>query len=75
MTSLLALLPVIACFAFGYYWLRQRQKKREANLHAEMEAQKKALRLLGNAAIAMESGDKEGSKRLLDEANSLLNKK
>lgn len=75
MIRLLALLLIVACAALSFYLLRQRQKKREAALLAEMENQKKALRMLGNAAIAMESGNKEESKQFIDEANALLKKK
>lgn len=75
MTYTLLMLPLFALPALALLIHFRKQKKLEALLHTEMEAQKKALRLLGNAAIAMESGNKEESKQLLDEANALLKKR
>ena len=70
--TLTALLLLFLIVGILFQLNRSRQKAREKAIQEEVEIQRKATQLLGNAALAVERGDRATADHFLSEASKLL---
>jgi uncharacterized protein HemX len=71
-TTLAALLLLVICVGISFFIYRGKQNAREKAILEAAEAQRKATNLLGNAALALERGDRASAGHFLNEAHRLL---
>ena len=72
LTTLLALLTLSLAVGAFIVVFRRKHKARQQAIAAEMDKQRKATQLLGQAALAVERGDRATADHFLQEANHLL---
>lgn len=70
--TLLILLTLFLAVAACIVLFRRKHKARQQAIAVEMERQRKATQLLGQAALAVERGDRATADHFIQEANQLL---